>query len=85
MKKAWRVTFNGSVGIIASDTRSKARAAVMRLALEVYDKRDVSWVKIKVIRAPEFDGWAEQDGTGNCWDETLLPKDDAHAGTRRAV
>ena len=82
MKKAWRITFNGSVGIIASETRSKARAAVMRSALEVYDKRDVNWVKIQVIRAPEHDRWAEVDSTGNCWDETLLPKDKANAGTR---
>ena len=72
MKKAWRITFNGLDGIAAASTRGQAHAMAWRLVKLELGYR-TTWGKIRVVRAPKHDAWAEQDSTGVCWDENLLP------------
>lgn len=40
---------------------------------EVYGEK-ASWKGLRVVRAPEFDQWAEVDATGHAWDEKMLPR-----------
>jgi hypothetical protein len=70
-KRAWRVTFDSTDGIVAAETRGKAHAAAWRTVKELYYKP--KWGSIRVRRAPEHDAWAGVDSTGVCWNENLLP------------
>lgn len=35
-----------------------------------------TWIDIRVVRAPEYDGWAAVDKTGHCWAEENVPKEE---------
>lgn len=73
MKRAWQTTWGGISSIVAAETRGKAAAATMRTVREMYGSK-ASWKSLRVVRAPEFDQWAEVDATGHCWDRRLLPR-----------
>ena len=72
---AFRTTFLGITSIVAAETRGKAIASTLKSADSAgYDVRG-GWQKVRAVRAPEHDAWAEVDATGVPWDERLLPKE----------
>lgn len=57
MKRAYRTTWNGIVSIVAAESRTGARYA--RYWNAVNAGYCLSLIDIRVRRAPEYDGWAE--------------------------
>jgi len=72
VKKAFRTTWGGVTSVVAAESAAKARAVTVRAALEVYTRKQVRFVDVKVRRAAEYDEWAAADTTGHCWDEKIL-------------
>lgn len=70
MKRAYRTTWQGTVSIVAAESVAQAMSRTQASANEAgYGPR---WVDIRVVRAPEYDGWAAVDATGYCWAEDQL-------------
>lgn len=55
-KKAYKAEWRGIVGIVAAETRGKARGVVKTSGDDSGYNPD--WREIRVIRAPQFDKWA---------------------------
>ena len=72
MKLAYRTTWSGFVAIIATESAAKAKRKMQLQAEEA--NMDAKWIDIRVVRAPEYDGWAAVDKTGHCWAEENVPK-----------
>ncbi len=70
MKRAWRTTWNGIVSIIAAETRGQAVSRTLNSACEA--GWPAKFTAVKAVRAPEFDGWAEQDQSKTPWSEEHL-------------
>lgn len=71
LKRAYRTTVAGVTSVVAAETRGRAIARTLYAAIDAGYR--VSFPEVKATRAPEHDGWAEQDATGACWNEELLP------------
>lgn len=69
--KAYRTTLIGLVSIVAARTPAQAKHRTLRSAHEAgyYSCR---YTDVRCVRAPEFDQWAELDGSGACWDASRL-------------
>lgn len=74
MRRAWRTTWGGIESIVSAETAGQARAKTFRAVLEVYDRKQVKFSDIRVIRAKQHDEWAAVDSTNVAWDERYLPK-----------
>lgn len=59
MKKAHRCAWGGVVSIVAAETVAQARSTVVRAATDAGYKP--KWIDVRVVRAPEYDVWAEAE------------------------
>ncbi len=78
-KKAYRVSWKGSEGIVAATSAGQARARMMGSGRDAgYKPR---FIDIKATRAKQYDGWADQDQSQACWsEEHLQPSEKEKAG-----
>jgi hypothetical protein len=83
-KVAWRTTWGGITSVVAAGTAGKAKAVTVRAAREVYPRKQVKFETVRAVRAPEYDGWAELDSTGRCWEEIILRSSLRMEGLRAA-
>ena len=71
MKRAYRTTWGGVVSIVAAETVAQARQRTKVSAFGAGYKP--KWTEIRVMRASEYDEWAEGDSSGvACWAESDL-------------
>lgn len=56
--------------IVAARSRGQAIAITLRSAREAGYRPE--WKDVRAVRAAEYDGWAEMDSSGVCWDEQYL-------------
>jgi hypothetical protein len=71
MKKAWYVTYDGTMSVVAAETPGKARLIVANVIHELWGVR--RWTEITVRRARKHDAWAATDRSGAARNELSLP------------
>lgn len=71
IRLAFRTTLSGVVSVVAADSPAQAKYRTLRSARDAGYR--VEFTDLRCRRAPEFDEWAELDGTAHPWDPKLVP------------
>lgn len=72
-KRAYRTVWDGTASVVAARSRGQAVARTLAQIREAGYR--ATFTAVRAVRVPEFDGWAEVDESGVCWDEKYLPRD----------